>query len=96
MVAGGSDDEERYSDEIKFSEVELKALKRDEELKEQLFNPKTFKQMASYVFHNLVSNKRTRDFVAKKLSRQAIDKGVFFREEELDLALEYCDRELFG
>jgi hypothetical protein len=43
MVAGGSDDEERYSDEIKFSEVELKALKRDEELKEQLFNPKTFK-----------------------------------------------------
>jgi hypothetical protein len=76
--------------------VELKAIKRDEELKEQLFNPTTFKQMASYVFNNLVTNKRTREFIAKKLSRQAIDTGVFIREEEMDMALEYCDRELFG
>ena len=52
--------------------------------------------MASYVFHNMVTNKRTRDYIAQKLCRKSLHEGINLREEELDMALQYCDRELFG
>jgi hypothetical protein len=38
-------------EEVNFTKVELQAIKRDEELKSQLFDEKTFRQMPSYVFN---------------------------------------------
>ena len=71
-------------------------MKRDEELKELLFDPDMTKKMASYVFAQLTGKKQTREFIAQKLCAKAIERGVFNRKEDLDMALEYCDRELFA
>lgn len=96
MVRSDDDDDRPQATEVHFTDQELRAIKKDEDLKIQLFNAKTFKVMPSYVFNQLVTNKRTRDFIAEKLSRKALDDNVFLKECDLDIALEYCDRELFS
>lgn len=52
--------------------------------------------MPSYEFNLLVSNKRNRDYICKELSRRAQSVGLFYNELDLDICLQYCDRELFA
>lgn len=87
--------EDSDTEEVQFTDAELKAMRADEEQKAALFDQTKFRNMPSYVFAQVMASKRTRDFVVKQLQQRATEQGVFLHPEDLDIALEYCDRELF-
>jgi hypothetical protein len=87
--------EDSDTEEVQFTEAELKAMRAVEEQKAALFDQTKLKNMPSYVFAQVMASKRMRDFVVKQLQQRATEKGVFLHPEDLDIALEYCDRELF-